>query len=163
MPRLFLLDGTALAFRSHYAFARSQLTAADGTPTGATYGFTTALRRIMEEGQGLLVYLHVNGSYSTQSALGLIREHLRLPQEEGPLVDRLQEHGIPYSVLPMPKGLFGMSRSRPVKSLLVGAMSWNAVRNYTARLQEMIAENTKRAYPFSTVFFGRQVAPNPDH
>ncbi|MEW6072041.1 MAG: DNA polymerase I [Planctomycetota bacterium] len=49
MPRLFLLDGTALAFRAHYGMARTGLTAPDGTPTGATYGFTTTLRRILEE------------------------------------------------------------------------------------------------------------------
>ncbi len=49
MPRLFLLDGTALAYRSHFALARSNLARADGTPTGATYGFTMTLRRILEE------------------------------------------------------------------------------------------------------------------
>ena len=49
MPRLFLLDGTALAFRAHYAMARSGLTAADGSPTGAVYGFTMVLRRILEQ------------------------------------------------------------------------------------------------------------------
>ena len=48
MPRLFLLDGTALAYRSHFALSRSGLTDADGNPTGATYGFTTTLRRILE-------------------------------------------------------------------------------------------------------------------
>ena len=49
MPRLFLLDGTALAYRSHYALARSGLTRTDGRPTGATYGFTMTLRRILEQ------------------------------------------------------------------------------------------------------------------
>jgi len=49
MPRLFLLDGTALAYRAHFALARSGLSKADGTPTGATYGFTMTLRRILEE------------------------------------------------------------------------------------------------------------------
>jgi DNA polymerase-1 len=49
MARLFLLDGTALAYRSHFALARSGLSLADGTPTGATYGFTMTLRRILEE------------------------------------------------------------------------------------------------------------------
>lgn len=48
MPRLFLLDGTALAYRSHFALARSGLSRTDGRPTGATYGFTMALRRILE-------------------------------------------------------------------------------------------------------------------
>jgi DNA polymerase-1 len=49
MPRLFLLDGTALAFRAHYAMARSGLRASDGRPTGAVFGFTMTLRRILEK------------------------------------------------------------------------------------------------------------------
>lgn len=49
MARIFLLDGTALAYRAHFALARSGLARADGQPTGATYGFTMTLRRILEE------------------------------------------------------------------------------------------------------------------
>ncbi|MCA8980493.1 MAG: DNA polymerase I, partial [Planctomycetes bacterium] len=49
MPRLFLLDGTALAYRAHFAMFRSGLTTTDGRPTGATYGFTMTLRRIIEQ------------------------------------------------------------------------------------------------------------------
>ncbi len=49
MTRLFLFDGTALAYRSHFAFSRSGLSTSDGRPTGAVYGFTTALRRILEK------------------------------------------------------------------------------------------------------------------
>ncbi len=49
MTRLFLLDGTALAYRAHFAMARSGLTRPDGRPTGATYGFTMTLRRILEK------------------------------------------------------------------------------------------------------------------
>jgi DNA polymerase-1 len=48
MPRLFLLDGTALAYRSHFALQRSGLTTPDGMPSGATYGFTMTLRRILD-------------------------------------------------------------------------------------------------------------------
>ncbi len=48
MTRLFLLDGTALAYRSHFALARSGLTTLAGQPIGATYGFTMTLRRILE-------------------------------------------------------------------------------------------------------------------
>ncbi len=48
MPRLFLLDGTALAYRAHFALQRSGLTTSAGKPTGAVYGFTTTLRRILE-------------------------------------------------------------------------------------------------------------------
>ncbi len=47
MARCFLLDGTALAYRAHFAMVRSGLTAPDGHPTGATYGFTATLRRLL--------------------------------------------------------------------------------------------------------------------
>jgi DNA polymerase-1 len=49
--RLFLIDGTALAYRSYFAFAnspRTQLTTRTGHPTGATYGFVMTLRALLE-------------------------------------------------------------------------------------------------------------------
>mgnify|MGYP000939971558 CR=1 FL=1 len=46
---LYLLDGTALAYRSHFAFARSGLTGPDGSPTGAAFGYTLTLHRLLEE------------------------------------------------------------------------------------------------------------------
>jgi DNA polymerase-1 len=49
MPRLFLLDGTALAYRSHFALQSSRLTTPQGEPCGATYGFALTLRRILEQ------------------------------------------------------------------------------------------------------------------
>lgn len=45
---LFLFDGSALAYRSHFAMERSGLSSPDGVPTGATFGFATELRRILE-------------------------------------------------------------------------------------------------------------------
>ncbi|MBI5362037.1 MAG: DNA polymerase I, partial [Planctomycetes bacterium] len=48
MARLFLLDGTALAYRAHFALQRSGLSTPDGKPSGATYGFTMTLRKILE-------------------------------------------------------------------------------------------------------------------
>jgi DNA polymerase-1 len=45
--RLFLLDGTALAYRSFHALARSRLTDRQGRPTGAVFGFTSTLFRIL--------------------------------------------------------------------------------------------------------------------
>jgi len=47
--RLFLLDGTALAYRSYFALQRSGLSTPEGNPSGATYGFTMTLRKILEE------------------------------------------------------------------------------------------------------------------
>ncbi len=49
--RLFLIDGTALAYRSFFAFqgtGRSPLTTESGHPTAATYGFCTTLRALLE-------------------------------------------------------------------------------------------------------------------
>src|SRR5688572_9643999 len=55
MPkRLFLIDGTALAYRSFFAFqgtGRSPLQTSGGHPTAATYGFCTTLRALLEREQ----------------------------------------------------------------------------------------------------------------
>lgn len=45
---LLLLDGTALAYRSYFAFINSNLRNADGLPTGAIYGFANALVKLIE-------------------------------------------------------------------------------------------------------------------
>ncbi|MEC7725731.1 MAG: hypothetical protein VYD05_09480, partial [Planctomycetota bacterium] len=52
--RLFLIDGTALAYRSFFAFqgsGRSPLTTQAGHPTAATYGFGMTLRALIEREQ----------------------------------------------------------------------------------------------------------------
>ncbi|MFY9342408.1 MAG: DNA polymerase I [Planctomycetota bacterium] len=49
--RLFLIDGTALAYRSFFAFqgtGRSPLATRAGHPTAATYGFCMTLRALLE-------------------------------------------------------------------------------------------------------------------
>ena len=51
MKRLYLIDGTALAYRSHFAFASSSrggLSTRDGRPTSATFGFTITLRSLLD-------------------------------------------------------------------------------------------------------------------
>lgn len=47
--RLFLIDGMALLFRSFYAMGQANLTAPDGTPTGAVYGFLKVVSKILKE------------------------------------------------------------------------------------------------------------------
>jgi DNA polymerase-1 len=47
--RFFVVDGSALAYRSHFAFVRSSLRTRDGLPTGAVYGYCSALLRLLEE------------------------------------------------------------------------------------------------------------------
>lgn len=51
--RIFLLDGTAIAYRSHFAFGATQnpLTNSQGMHTGAVYGFTQTLIKILKEEQ----------------------------------------------------------------------------------------------------------------
>jgi len=45
---LVAVDGTALAYRAHYAFADRPLTTRDGEVTSAVYGFILAVRRLLD-------------------------------------------------------------------------------------------------------------------
>jgi len=47
--RLFLVDGTALAYRSHFAFARRPLLNSKGRDVGALFAYTGTLLRILEQ------------------------------------------------------------------------------------------------------------------
>jgi DNA polymerase-1 len=48
--RLFLLDGTALAYRSYFAFMRTaNLTDTKGRPTGGVYGFVMTLLKLLKD------------------------------------------------------------------------------------------------------------------
>ncbi len=49
--KLFLIDGTALAYRSYFAMINSNLRNAEGIPTGAIYGFANALVSLLEKEQ----------------------------------------------------------------------------------------------------------------
>ena len=46
---LYLVDGTALAYRSHFAFIRNPLINSKGRDTGATFGFVSGLIRLIRE------------------------------------------------------------------------------------------------------------------
>lgn len=48
---LFLLDGMALAYRSHFAFIRSNLQNSEGIPTGPILGFANTLEKLLETEQ----------------------------------------------------------------------------------------------------------------
>ncbi|MCA9751569.1 MAG: DNA polymerase I, partial [Gemmatimonadetes bacterium] len=43
------VDGTALAYRSHFAFINRPLTTRDGQVTSAVFGFILALKRIVDD------------------------------------------------------------------------------------------------------------------
>ncbi len=65
LKRLFLIDGTALAYRSYFAFAgsdRGGLTTADGQSTGAAYGFTTTLLALLDREQPDAIVIAFDGA-----------------------------------------------------------------------------------------------------
>jgi len=47
--RLFLIDGSAIAYRSYFAFIRNPLINSKGENTGAVFGFANSLLRILKE------------------------------------------------------------------------------------------------------------------
>ncbi|MBI5216429.1 MAG: DNA polymerase I [Ignavibacteriae bacterium] len=49
LPRLFLLDGMALAYRAYFSFISRPLTNSKGENTSAIFGFTNTLIKILEE------------------------------------------------------------------------------------------------------------------
>ncbi|MDZ7292456.1 MAG: DNA polymerase I [candidate division KSB1 bacterium] len=48
-PRAFFVDGSALAYRAHFAFIRNPLTNSRGQPTSAIFGFVRALLKLIDE------------------------------------------------------------------------------------------------------------------
>ena len=48
MPDLYLIDGSALAYRSYYAFIRNPLINSKGENTSASYGFASAVLRLIK-------------------------------------------------------------------------------------------------------------------
>ena len=48
-PKLFLIDGSHLAYRAYYAFIRRRLINSKGENTSATFGFTQSLLKILSE------------------------------------------------------------------------------------------------------------------
>jgi DNA polymerase-1 len=49
MAKVLLLDGPALAYRSHFAMARANLTTPDGRDVAATWGYTATLLKLLRE------------------------------------------------------------------------------------------------------------------
>ncbi|MFC1725098.1 5'-3' exonuclease H3TH domain-containing protein, partial [candidate division KSB1 bacterium] len=47
--RIFLIDGTAVAYRSYWALINNPLKTSKGIPTGAVFGFVNSLLRILKE------------------------------------------------------------------------------------------------------------------
>ena len=107
MPRLFLLDGTALAYRSHFALARSGLTTSDGKPTGATYGFTMTLRRILEQEDPDLIAVALDAKGPTfrherfaDYKATRQKAPIEMVEQLGWIRETVEAHGIPLFEVP---------------------------------------------------------------
>ncbi|MBL6720814.1 MAG: DNA polymerase I [Planctomycetes bacterium] len=107
MARVFLLDGTALAYRAHFAMARSGLTSPEGLPTGAVFGFTSTLRRILREEKPDLIAVALDPKGPTfrhrqYAEYKATRE--KAPEEMIAQLDLIREvvraHGIPLFEVP---------------------------------------------------------------
>ena len=46
---LLLIDGSSLAYRSHYAFVNKPLINSRGQVTSAVFGFTRSLKKVLED------------------------------------------------------------------------------------------------------------------
>ena len=78
MTRLYLIDGTALAYRSFYAFAsspRGGLSTKAGTPTGAVYGFVQTLRALIDREHPELLVVSFDGARQALDATKLYAEY----------------------------------------------------------------------------------------
>ena len=49
--RLYLVDGTALAYRAHFAFIRNPLTTSTGRDTSASFGYVRAILNLLRDEQ----------------------------------------------------------------------------------------------------------------
>ena len=107
--RLFLIDGTALAYRSFFAFAmspRGGLTTHSGHPTSATFGFTMTLRAILEREKPDFIAAAFDGPREELERTALFPEY-KSTREKAPdeLLEQLddvqrvvQAYGIPIAV-----------------------------------------------------------------
>ncbi len=106
MKRLYLIDGTALAYRSFFAFAtsaRGGLSTRDGKPTSATFGFTTTLRSLLDREQPDLCAVAFDGPREDLERTKIYAEY-KSTREKAPdemivqlddIVRVVEAHGLP--------------------------------------------------------------------
>ena len=95
-PKTFVtVDGTALAYRSHFAFINRPLTTREGEVTSAVFGFILGLRRILEalEPEALVVVFDASGPtfrHEMYSEYKAQRE--RMPEDLRSQIPRIHEY-----------------------------------------------------------------------
>ena len=111
MKRLYLIDGTALAYRSHFAFtsgSRGGLSTRDGRPTSATFGFTITLRSLLEREKPDYCVVSFDGPTKDLERTKIYPEY-KSTREKAPeeMLDQLgdiarvvEAHGLPMAASP---------------------------------------------------------------
>ncbi|HVK39969.1 MAG TPA: DNA polymerase I [Candidatus Kapabacteria bacterium] len=92
--RLFLIDGMAILFRSFYAMYASHLTSKSGEPTGATFGFASALVRIIDKHKPDLIAVAWDTAEPTfrhEQFTAYKANRAEFPEELVPQLERVKE------------------------------------------------------------------------
>ena len=106
-PRLFLIDGMAIAYRSYFAFIQRPLMTSDGRNVSAIYGFVTFLNRILTGESPDYIAVAFDTAEPTfrhkkYAAYKATRE--KMPEDMsaqlGPLKDVIRAHRIPLLEVP---------------------------------------------------------------
>jgi len=106
-PRLFLIDGMAIAYRSYFAFIQRPLMTSDGRNVSAIYGFVTFLNRILTGESPYYIAVAFDTAEPTfrhkkYAAYKATRE--KMPEDMsaqlGPLKDVIRAHRIPLLEVP---------------------------------------------------------------
>ena len=110
MSRTFLLDGTALAYRAHFAFTSRSggLTTQDGHPTSATFGFTLTLQALLDKEKPDHIAVAFDGPVHALDRVAIYPEYKatreKAPEELLLQFDDCREiveaHGIPILEVP---------------------------------------------------------------
>ena len=102
-PRIFLLDGMALAYRAHFAFIRSPLRNTEGVATSAVFGFLAALDRVMDEEQPeeiVVVFDSRKPTFRHEVFPDYKATREKMPDEMVPQLEWIQEavegYGLPF-------------------------------------------------------------------
>ena len=91
---LVLIDGTALAYRSYYAFAKRPLTAPDGEFTSVAFGFCNSVLRLIEtrKPQRIAVVFDMKGPNFRHEMYPDYKAHRKpMPEELAAQLPRLDE------------------------------------------------------------------------
>ena len=92
--KLFLVDGSALAYRSHFAFIRNPLFNSKGENTSAVFGFTKALLKILDDESPdymAVVFDHPKPTFRHQAYADYKATRQKMPEDMAEQLPRIKE------------------------------------------------------------------------